>query len=126
NHNPLSGVDVAWRVDNSSVKLASASTKTNEAGQAVVTASTTTAGTATVSTTVVGSTAAINAEPVTFIGDATTARVESLKASSDHAVVNTDRITYTAVVKDVNGNAVKNATVNWNTTLNTLSAQTSV
>ena len=126
NHNPLSGVDVAWRVDNSSVKLASASTKTNEAGQAVVTASTTTAGTATVSATVVGSTAAINAEPVTFIGDATTARVESLKASSDHAVVNTDRITYTAVVKDVNGNAVKNATVNWNTTLNTLSAQTSV
>lgn len=126
NHNPLSGVDVAWRVDNSSVKLASASTKTNEAGQAAVTASTTTAGTATVSATVVGSTAAINAEPVTFTGDATTARVESLKASSDHAVVNTDRITYTAVVKDVNGNAVKNATVSWSTTLNTLSAQTSV
>lgn len=126
NHNPLSGVDVAWRVDNSSVKLASASTKTNEQGQAAVTASTTTAGTATVSATVVGSTAAINAEPVSFTGDATTARVESLKASSDHAVVNTDRITYTAVVKDVNGNAVKNATVNWSTTLNTLSAQTSV
>jgi adhesin/invasin len=113
-------------VDNSSVNLSGVSTKTDGAGQAVVSASTTTAGTATVSATLTGVSVAKSAEPVSFVGDAASARLESLTASSDHAVVNTDRITYTAVVKDVNGNLVKNATVNWSTTLNTLSATSSL
>jgi adhesin/invasin len=126
NHNPLTGVDVAWSVDNSSVNLSGVSTKTDGAGQAVVSASTTTAGTATVSATLTGVSVAKSAEPVSFVGDVASARLESLTASADHAVVNTDRITYTAVVKDVNGNLVKNTTVNWTTTLNTLSATSSL
>ncbi|MGK3227358.1 Ig-like domain-containing protein [Enterobacter soli] len=126
NDNPLSGLDVAWGVDNSNVTLSASSSKTDTAGKAVISGSTTVAGVAAVTATAASSSATKQSDNVSFIGDVATARIESITAGTDHAVVNTDRVTYTTVVKDVNNNLVPKATVNWSTSLNDLSAQTSV
>ena len=60
---------------------------------------------------------------VTFVADSATAKIAELSADKDIVSANgTDKTTYTALVKDAKGNILTDASVNWTTTLNSLSA----
>lgn len=125
NGNVLPGVAVNWNTTSSAVLTASTSNSGND-GVATITARSKKAEDVVVSATLAASGQKLDAAKVAFIGDSKTAYVKTLTVSKNTVLSNgNDSVTYTTEIRDANGNTVPNATVNWSTTLNNLSAATS-
>ncbi|MRT05110.1 Ig-like domain-containing protein [Ewingella americana] len=119
--NAVPNISVEWKTDLGT--LASSSGATDANGNATITLKSTKAGDAQVSASVNGSTP-INASKVTFTADGSSATIGSGDVSVDKTILIADGAsiaTFSALVKDANGNPVENATVNWVTNKGTLS-----
>ena len=123
NGNLLSGLDVVWSASRSEVTLSPDNGITDTAGK-VSTQGTTLKSGPTVVTAHLTSGVSTEAKTVNFIGDVNTAKFISITHSTDHVPASTGSIVYTVTVQDANGNAVTDADVTWETTLNNLSATT--
>lgn len=120
--NPVSGFTVNWTTTHGTLSGTSSTTGIN--GEATITLKGTIIGDAIVTGTVNAS--GTPAESVTFIADVTTAQVTTLTPSIAKITgTGAESSTLTATVKDANGNTVANHTVNWSTTLGTLTESTS-
>lgn len=107
--------------------LSGASSTTDSTGKAIVTLKGTLAGDALVTAAVNGS-APVSANKVTFTADPKTASIGSDGLTVDKTTIvanNVEVATYTALVKDANGNPVPNASVSWTTDNGTLSGASS-
>ncbi|WP_415838468.1 Ig-like domain-containing protein [Rahnella bruchi] len=127
NNNPVNAASVDWSGDNTNVTLAKNNTQTEAAGTTTMTGTSLTAGTEIVTATLTQQQRAASASAVSYIADLSTAEIATL--TLDRSVVSNngeDVTTFTATVKDANGNPIVNQTVNWATTLNTLAGSTSV
>jgi len=125
NGNPVSGQNVSWTTDHGTLSVSSS--VTNGSGDAFVKLTGTAAGTAQVTAAANGNTA-VNAPQVTLIADSSSAQIDagSLTADKSSALANgTELVTYTAVVKDANGNPVSGATVSWTTNFGHLASSSS-
>ncbi|WP_395305046.1 Ig-like domain-containing protein [Enterobacter sp. ECC-019] len=126
NGNVLPGLSINWSSDDTDLTLAASSSVTNAQGVATITGRTLKARDTIVTATIPGNGKTLSAAKVTFIGDAKTARLLSLNVDRTTILANgADSATYTVQVEDVNNNTVPDATINWQTTLNHLSAATS-
>ncbi|RZM98541.1 hypothetical protein D9741_20000 [Escherichia sp. E14V7] len=124
--NPVEGVQVDWTSNNPNLTLDGTSSLTDNQGVATITGHTKIAATTIVTATMPISGTQLAAPGVTFIGDVKTATIFDLTYAKN--LINnddSDMSTYYATVKDINNNVVPGATVNWQTTLNALSAATS-
>lgn len=122
--NPVPGISVSWTTNLGTLSGATSTSGTD--GKATITLKSTVAGNAQVTAAVNGT--PVNASNVTFTADTTTASIGSGDLTVDKTSVvanDTDVATYTALVKDANGNAVPNIAVSWTTNLGTLSGATS-
>jgi adhesin/invasin len=123
NGNVVPNVLVGWATDLGT--LSGAASTTDADGVATITLRGTQAGNARVNAQV-GTSGAVNAPVVTFAADSHSAQVSKLYRDNPAVIANdTDVATYTAIVKDGNGNLVPNVEVNWATDLGTLSGATS-
>lgn len=126
NGNILPGVQVDWTSNAPNLTLAGTSSLTDNQGVATITGHTKIAAATIVTATIPGNGAQLAAPGVTFIGDVKTAKIALLDAYKTFVFPDgKDTASYTAVVTDINNNRVPDATVSWQTTLNTLSAATS-
>ncbi|EHM40016.1 Ig-like domain-containing protein, partial [Hafnia alvei] len=110
NGNPLSGVEVTWSQDGSA--LLGSSPKTDANGQTTVTFTDTKAQTVNITATVNNSS---RSKPSTFIVDITAA-VVVLNVRSSAVSDGNASVQVTATVKDKDGNALPNFTLNWSVT----------
>ncbi len=110
NGNPLSGVEVTWSQDGSA--QLGTSPKTDANGQATVTFTDTKAQTVNITATVNNSSLS---KPSTFIVDITAA-VVVLNVRSSAVSDGNASVQVTAIVKDKDGNALPNFTLNWSVT----------
>ena len=110
NGNPLSGVEVTWSQDGSA--LLGSSPKTDANGQTTVTFTDTKAQTVNITATVNNSSLS---KPSTFIVDITAA-VVVLNVRSSAVSDGNASVQVTATVKDKDGNALPNFTLNWSVT----------
>lgn len=123
--NVLPSTAINWSSDDPDLTLTANSSVTNEQGIASISGHTLKARDAVVTATVPGNGKTLSAAKVTFIGDAKTATLLSLTVDKTDALANgSDTVTYTTQIEDVNHNSVPNAAINWQTTLNKLSAST--
>ncbi|HEY4436889.1 MAG TPA: Ig-like domain-containing protein [Lelliottia sp.] len=123
NGNNLSGVTVNWSSDSASLALSGTSSVTDAMGNASILGSTTQAGDAVVTATLPGTGGVMHAAKVSFIGDSKTATVVTLTSDKTTVAANgADAVKYTATVKDSHGNLVPNTEVLWTTSLNKLTA----
>ena len=125
NGNVVPNVDVVWKTDRGT--LNGPTSKTNASGEATITLRGTLAGTAQV-TAQVGTSGAVNAPAVTLVADSASAAIGSGDLSVDKMSIvadNTDAATFSAIVKDANGNVVPNVEVTWATNHGSLSGTTS-
>lgn len=123
--NVLPSTAINWSSDDPDLTLTANSSVTNEQGIASISGHTLKARDAVVTATVLGNGKTLSAAKVTFIGDAKTATLLSLTVDKTDALANgSDTVTYTTQIEDVNHNSVPNAAINWQTTLNKLSAST--
>ena len=123
--NPVPNLTVTWTTDKGT--LSAPTSSTDATGKATITLKGTVAGEAQVTASVNG-TAPVNADKVTFKADGTTAKIGAGDLSVDTNTIvanNTEIATYTALVKDANGNPVPNFSVGWTTTHGTLSGTSS-
>lgn len=119
NNNPVAGQTVTLTTDLGT--LGTTTAVTNAAGQVQTTLTSILAGTATVGGSLTNG-ATINATPVTFTADPSTARITTVTVDKTSALANgSDAATYTATVTDANNNPLTGIAVNWATTLGTLS-----
>nr|WP_178386096.1 Ig-like domain-containing protein [Pseudomonas aeruginosa] len=118
-----SGVPVTWSTTLGNLSAASSMTDAN--GRATVTISGLSAGAAVITASAVDGSSNIT---VDLVADTATARVVGLTASAAEITANgVEESTLTATVQDVRGNTVgSGVTVNWSTTLGSLSATSSV
>lgn len=126
NGNPVPGVTVTWATDLGNISSSTSVTDSN--GEVTTSLKGTQAGVAQVTASVNGS-APVNADRVNLTADSTTAGVSSGDISVDKTSVvanNTDVATYSAIIKDANGNVVPGVTVNWTTSQGNLSGSSSV
>ena len=126
NGNVLSGAPLNWSASLSGVTLAPTTSNTDANGKATTKGTSLKAGSVSVTATPSGNSGGQKkGGDTTFIGDAKTAKLTSLKPSKTKVAINTGGVVYTAVVKDKNGNVVSGESVSWKTDLNKLSAGTS-
>lgn len=127
NNNPVKSNSVDWKMDNATVTLAGANSQTGEDGTVLMTGTSLKSGTATMTATLTQQQRSASATAVSYIADISTAQFVTLSASKQAAFASgEDIVTYSATAKDINDNPLAGATINWATTLNTLSATTSV
>lgn len=124
NHNRLPDVTVNWKADRSNVTLAPESAATDVNGEVTTSGTSLIAGKVVVTAALSSPAKERKANAVSFVGDVNTAKIISLTASKTIAIINTDRVAMTATVTDAHDNPVPDAEVNWQTTLNQLSATT--
>lgn len=123
--NVVPNLPVAWTTNLGT--LSATSSMTDASGVATTTLHGTKAGSAQV-TAQVNASAAVNAPLVTLIGDAATGAIGSGDVTVNKTSIvadNAEVATFTAVVKDANGNPVPNVDVKWTTTFATLDTTTS-
>lgn len=126
NGNVLTGATVNWSSSLSGVTLTPTHSDTDANGTATTTGTSLKAGTVNVTATPAANSGGAKTESAAkFVGDAKTARLDSLKPSATSVPMNGAGVTYTAVVKDANSNTVQGVTVSWTTNLNNLSASSS-
>lgn len=122
NGNVVPNLNVEWKTNLG--ELSAATSATNSQGVATITLKGKVAGEAQVTAAVNGG-AAINADKVTFTADPSSAVIGSGDLSVTPTTITangTDKATFTAIVKDANGNPVPDADVTWTTDAGTLSA----
>ena len=123
NGNLLPGIVVNWRSDDAAMTLSGDSSVTDANGIATISGTTTKAGDAVMTATLAAGGQSLTAAKVSFIGDVKTAELVSLNVDKSVILSNgVDSATYTVEVKDANQNLVPDASINWQTTMNTLSA----
>lgn len=123
NGNVLKGVTLNWTSNLDGVMLAPTSSDSDTNGNAVTKGTSLKAGSVSVTATPANNAGGKKTGGDTkFVGDTKTARLVTLTPSTTHEIVNGSGVTYTAVVNDVNNNAVEGESVSWTTNLNTLSA----
>lgn len=123
--NVVPNLAVAW--DTNLGTLSATSSMTDASGVATITLHGTVAGSAQV-TAQVNATGAVNAPLVTLVADSASATIGSGGVTVDKTSIVADDAevaTFSAVVKDANGNPVANVDVTWDTTFATLGATTS-
>lgn len=123
--NVVPNINVNWTTDKGTLSGSSSTTDNN--GVATITLRDILVGPAQVGAQT-GTSSAVNAPSVNFIADSGSAGIASGDLTVDKVSVvanDTDIATYTALVKDANGNVVPNLPVSWATDLGTLSAGTS-
>nr|WP_249324876.1 Ig-like domain-containing protein [Enterobacter mori] len=119
-NNPLADIDVMFTAP-AEVKLASSSVKTNGDGAARVAHTSLKAEQYTVTATLNGHSTSAQS---TFIPDATSAVVKEVQSDKTALPAdNSAEVTYTAMVEDSAGAALRNVPVVWKTSLNRLSQQ---
>ncbi|MHA0902066.1 Ig-like domain-containing protein [Enterobacter ludwigii] len=119
-NNPLADIDVTFTAP-AEVKLASSSVKTNGDGAARVAHTSLKAEQYTVTATLNGHSTSAQS---TFIPDATSAVVKEVQPDKTTLPAdNSAEVTYTAMVEDSAGAALRNVPVVWKTSLNRLSQQ---
>lgn len=127
NNNPVKTSSINWKSDNASVTLADVNSKTGEDGTALMTGTSLKSGTAIMTATMNQQQRSAGSTEVSYIADISTAQIVTLSASKKVAyATGQDIVTYSATAKDINDNALVGATINWATTLNDLSATTSL
>ncbi|MGY8619753.1 Ig-like domain-containing protein [Pantoea agglomerans] len=125
NGNLVHNIKVSWTTDFGT--LSAAESGTGDTGSATITLKGTVVGLAQVTASVNGA-APTNANKVTFIADTATATIGSGDLTVDKTTLianNADEATYSAIVKDANGNLVPNEAVSWTTNKGTLSGASS-
>lgn len=123
NGNLLPGIVVNWRSNDAAMTLSGDSSVTDANGIATISGTTTKAGDAVMTATLAAGGQSLTAAKVSFIGDVKTAELVSLNVDKSVALSNgVDSAKYTVEVKDANQNLVPDASINWQTTMNTLSA----
>lgn len=112
--NAVAGVTVTFRVQGNAI-LGESTAETTSDGTATVSLTSKAAGSSTVTAVLDGDSIGKQAV-VSFIGDAATAKVESLIPSRDNDVLSNgnDISVLTVTIKDANGNLVNNAKVSFN------------
>ncbi|WP_160317826.1 Ig-like domain-containing protein [Erwinia billingiae] len=112
--NAVAGVTVTFRVQGNAI-LGESTAETTSDGTATVSLTSKAAGSSTVTAVLDGDSIGKQAI-VSFIGDAATAKVESLIPSRDNDVLSNgnDMSILTVTIKDANGNLVNNAKVSFN------------
>jgi adhesin/invasin len=114
---------VNWRSNDAAMTLSGDSSVTDANGIATISGTTTKAGDAVLTATLAAGGQSLTAAKVSFIGDAKTAELVSLNVDKSVVLSNgVDSATYAVEVKDANQNLVPDALINWQTTMNTLSA----
>lgn len=110
----LPGITVNWTVEKTDdTPIGNKTSVTDSNGNATLALKSAKVGTVTVVAEVKG-TPAQETDTITFVADTSTQTVENIILSKKQAVANgTDSVTYTATVKDAQGNAVEGATVSW-------------
>ncbi|MGY2800317.1 adhesin/invasin [Ewingella americana] len=125
NGNPVPNITVTWATDLGAVTPATSTT--DGTGKATTQLKGTVAGNAQVTASVNGATPT-NAPAVSLTASAASATVDSRDITVDKTTLtanDSEIATYSAIVKDANGNPVPNFTVNWTTDKGTLSGSTS-
>lgn len=123
NGNLLPGVTVNWRSNDAAMTLSGDSSVTDSNGIATVSGTTTKAGDVVMTATLPTRGQSLSAGKVSFVGDVKTAELVSLNVDKTVVLSNgVDAAKYTVEVKDANQNLVPDASINWQTTMNTLSA----
>ncbi len=122
--NPVQGTAVSWSTDRGT--LSGSASSTGSDGKAIITLTSTAAGSAQVKA-AVNSKAPVNADRVTFNGDAATASIGSGDLTVDKQTIaaGSEKATFSARVKDANGNIISGVDVSWTTSSGTLSGTTS-
>ncbi|MFU2314654.1 Ig-like domain-containing protein [Rahnella sp. PCH160] len=124
NNNPVKASSIDWKSDNALVTLAGANSQTGADGTALMTGTSLKSGTAIMTATLTQQQRSASAMAVGYIADITTAQIVTLSANKQTAYASDeDIVTYSATVTDINDNPLTGATINWATTLNTLSAR---
>ncbi len=117
NQNPINNMAVNWSSDNVSVTPANGSTSTNASGVATVTATSTQTADAVMTAALTTPALSSSASKVSFIADASTAKLSAVTADKTQALANgTDVITLSTTVTDASGNPLSNADVSWSAT----------
>ncbi|MDA8512161.1 Ig-like domain-containing protein [Citrobacter sp. Igbk 14] len=113
NH-PLDGITVNWTVFKSNGSTAGTATSvTNNQGEATFQLKSMKIGAVTVSAGVTGGNA-IESEAITFVADTSTQKVSVLQSDKQQATANgRDAIIYEATITDLQGNPVQGAVINW-------------
>ena len=121
NGNPVPNFIVIWSSD---IGILSGNISTTSAnGKATITLKSTIAGTAQV-VVQAGTSGNVNAPSINFVPDSTTANIDAGDLNVDKSTVlanDIDIATYTALVKDANGNRIPSSIVIWSTDKGTLS-----
>jgi len=116
NGNKVQGAPVNWSSDKATAQLSASLVSTDAQGQATIRVITTTASDVVISAQLPGGTAKA-ADAVTFIADASTAKLSAVTADKTQALANgTDVITLSTAVTDASGNPLSNADVSWSAT----------
>ncbi len=126
NNNPVNGASVDWSRDNANVTLAGSTSQTQANGKATMTGTSLKTGTAIATATLTEQQSSAQATAVTYIADVSTAKLNLTVDRPSVSADGQDFATYKATAMDANDNPITNTTVNWATTLNKLTASSSV
>src|SRR5471030_147569 len=126
NNNPVNGASVDWSRDNANVTLAGSTSQTQANGTATMTGTSLKTGTAIATATLTEQQSSAQATAVTYIADVSTAKFNLTVDRPSVSADGQDFATYKATAMDANDNLITNTTVNWATTLNKLTASSSV
>ncbi|MEE8754502.1 MAG: Ig-like domain-containing protein, partial [Rahnella inusitata] len=126
NNNPVNGASVDWSRDNANVTLAGSTSQTQANGKATMTGTSLKTGTAIATATLTEQQSSAQATAVTYIADVSTAKLNLTVDRPSVSADGQDFATYKATAMDANDNLITNTTVNWATTLNKLTASSSV
>ncbi len=124
NGNLVKNKSVSWTTNRGALSAASSTTDNN--GEATITLTSTSAGSAQVRAAVNGNTP-VNADLVAFSGNPASATIGNgdLTVDNQEIAAGTGKATFSALVKDANGNLVAGVDVSWTTSSGTLSGTTS-
>lgn len=123
NDNPSANYTVNWSTDLGTLSMESSAT--DEKGVATVTLTSKEVGSAKVKAGLENGSEK-EADPVEFKADDATTTVSVTSDRTTATADGKDKITYTAIIKDADGNPNMNQTVHWFTTLGTLSTESSI
>lgn len=126
NQNPVKNAQLTWHSDNTIAVPTPTSSATDANGEAITRVTATKTGDVVMTAELAQPAKQRSANAVKFVSNMNTAEITELTHDISSASIGSSRVTYKATVKDANGNVLENATVNWSTTLNDLSATTSV
>lgn len=110
---PVAAAPLKWTIVQGQATLSDAQTTANAQGESAITLTSDHPGTLVVSASSTAG-AAVNSAEITFIADTATAKVTAVTVDKTQVVANgTDAVTYSATVKDAEGNPLNDQLVSW-------------